>query len=307
MSDLTVASSERAFVELFNSLRDSFSFSRANSANLGPFSASYDVAFHLEGGSIDLRNDNTVRIRELDVKWDRLEAGVGIDIPQICVGGFCIIPNPLGGCLLRAPRICIFSGNPDIRLSLPLSGLITSEISMTARPVVKYRIDPARIPGMSDLDAADAGIPNLWQIFIDPVTIDLDLFDFSDSVGDFLEQALDNAIDGLLVPLPGWAENLIRAILGPVIDLVRTILDLPDDIGEWLADLLGASLGLFNTILTFIADYFASRNPLYQLEDPYPILDADPGIPLIPVTLPIRDLEVQVDDVEMILEANVGA
>ncbi|MDP2659401.1 MAG: hypothetical protein Q8R28_01550 [Dehalococcoidia bacterium] len=304
MSHLTAAVSEGAFRNLFGMLRDSFTLSSSDSGSFGPFSASYSVAMHLEDGTIDLRNDNTIKISELDIKWDTLEAGIGFDIPEVCVGGWCIIPNPFGGCLVRLPRICVFSANPDISINLDLSGIITSEVSVTASPVVRYRVDPARPPGMADLDAEDAGIPNKWQLFIDPVTVDIDVFDIADIIGDLLEAAVDAVIDGLLWWLPGWAKDIIRAILGPIIDLIRAILDIPDDIGEWLSDLLGVSLGLFNTIVNAVADYFASQKPLYEFEDPFPILPASSG--LIPVKLPVRDLAVFVNTDEMVLEANVG-
>jgi hypothetical protein len=303
MSHLTVAASENVFRELFAVLRDNFTFSNSNSASFGPFSASYSIALHLENGTVDLRDDNTIRISELDIKWDTLQACLGFDIPELCVGGWCIIPTPFG-CLLEVPRICVFSANPDINPCLDLSGVVTSEISITASPVVNYRIDPTRPPGMSDVQAENAGIPNKWQIFIDPMTVDIDVFDIADIVGDLLENAVTSAIEALL-PGPGWLKDLILAILGPIIDLIRAILDLPDDIGEWLSNLLGVSLGLFNTIVNAVADYFASQNPIYEFEDPYPILLASGG--LIPVKIPIRDLAVRVNTNEMILEANVGA
>ena len=94
------------------------------------------------------------------------------------------------------------------------------------------------------------------------------------------------------------------AILGPVIDLIRAILDLPDDIEEWLSDLLNVSFGLLDLILTAVGDYFAARNPLFEFE-PYPILEASGG--LIPVKVPITDFTVMVNDDEMVVEANVGA
>jgi len=304
MSQITVAASEKAFRELFTVLRDNFTFSKSDSANFGPFSASYSVEMHLEDGVVDLQDGNKVSIKELDIKWDKLEAGVGFDIPEICVGGWCIIPTPWG-CALRFPRICVFSANPDIGINLDLSGIVTSEISVTASPVVKYRVDPARTLGMSDLDAEDAGIPNMWQIFIDPVTVDIDLFDIADIVGDLLENAVKAVIDNLLWFLPDFVKDLIWAILGPIIDLIREILDLPDDIAEWFSNLLGVSLGLLNAITTVVADYFANKYPIYEFEDPYPILPASGG--LIPVKIPIEDLSVRVNADEMIIEAKVGA
>jgi hypothetical protein len=303
MSHVTVAVSETAFKELFAALRDNFTFSKSDSADFGPFSASYSVALHLEDGTVDLQSGNKVSITELDIKFDTLQAGVGFDIPEICVGGWCIIPTPWG-CALNFPKICVFSADPDIGINLDLSGIVTSEISVVASPVVKYKIDPGRAPGMSDLDAEYAGVPNMWQIFIDPVTVDIDLFDISDIVGDLLENAVKDAIDDLLWFLPDFAKDLIWAILGPVIDLIRAILDLPDDIAEWFANLLGVSLGLFNAVTTVVADYFAKQYPLYEFEDPYPILPASSG--LIPVKIPIKGLAVQVDADEMVLKASVG-
>lgn len=305
MAHLTVAASEEVFRDLFAALRDNFSFSDSNSGSFGPFTAGYNIGCHLEGGTVDLRNDGTIKVSELDIKWDTFAFNLGFDIPEICVGGWCIVGIPFDGCAVRLPRWCVFSANPDVNIPLDLSGIITSEISFTAGLVVNYFVDPARAAWMSDLDAEDAGVPNKWRLFVDPETIDLDLFDIADIVGDLLENAVEAVVDGLLGFLPGWVRDIIKAILGPIIDLIRAILDLPDDIGEWLSDLLNVSLGLMNAILTFVADYFAARTPLYQFEDPFPILPASGG--LIPVKIPIRDLAVTITDVEMILESNVGA
>jgi hypothetical protein len=303
VSDLTVAASEDSFRELFTVLRDNFTFAASDSASFGPFSASYAVALHLEDGTVDLRADNTIAVKELDVKWDTLSVGVGFDIPEICVGGWCVIPTPFG-CALRLPRICVFSDDPDIDVTLDLSGLITSELSATGSLRTEYFVDPARPPGMTPVQAQNAGIPNEWQVFFDPETVDVDVFDIADIVGDLLEDAITDAINALL-PGPQWAKDLVLAILGPIIDLIRAILDLPDDIEEWFSDLLNVSFGLLDTIITAVADYFAAANPLFSFEDPYPILEASGG--LIPVKIPITDFTVMVNDDEMVVEANVGA
>lgn len=303
MSQLTVAASEDAFRDLFTVLRDNFTFAASDTGSFGPFSASYAVALHLEDGTVDLRADNTVAVKELDVKWDTLSVTVGFDIPEICVGGWCVIPTPFG-CALRLPKICVFSDDPDISVPLDLSGIVTSELSLTASLRTEYFVDPARPPGMSPVQAENAGIPNEWRVFLDPQTVDVDVFDIADIVGDLLEDAVTDAVNALL-PGPQWAKDLVLAILGPIIDLIRAILDLPDDIEEWFSDLLNVSFGLLDTIVTAVADYFAARNPLLRFEDPYPILEASGG--LIPVKIPITDFAVTVDDDEMVVEANVGA
>jgi hypothetical protein len=314
MAHLTIAASEDTFKALFAALRDNFKFVRSDSGDFGPFSAAYSLEAHLEGGNVDLRADNTVQVKELDIKWDKLDLTLGIDIPEICVGGFCIIPNPFGGCAVRAPRICVFSSDPDISFTLPLGGLITSEISVTGSLVTTYATNPARPAGMNDWNAQDAhpSLASHWQVFVDPQFVDVDVFDIADIIGDLLEDAVDAAIDGLLSFLPGWARDLIKAILGPVIDLIRALLDIADDIQEWVSDLLNVSFGILDFILQLIADYFAHKYPLHQIEDPFPILEAvenpNPGPPafLVPVKIPIRDLRVFNDDREMVLEANVG-
>ncbi|MGB3919728.1 MAG: hypothetical protein WBL18_01190 [Methanothrix sp.] len=314
MAHLTIAASEKVFTGLFEAIRDNFQLTRSDSRDFGPFTASYSLKAHLEDGSLDLRADNTIQIKELDIKWDKLDLTLGIDLPEICVGGFCIIPIPFDGCLLRAPKICVFSKDPDISFTLPLGGLITSEISVTASLLTKYAINPNRPAGMNDWDAQDANpsLANHWQLFIDPKFLDVDLFDISDMVGDLLENAVDAAIDNLLGFLPGWARDLVKAIIGSAIGLIRKILDIGDDIQEWISDLLNVSFGILDFILQLIADYLANKTPIQEIEDPYPIMPADdnpnPGAPpkIVPVKIPIRDLKVYNDDKEMVIQGNVG-
>jgi hypothetical protein len=299
-----VAVSEASFRKLFVAVRDKITASTGGSEDLGPFSLAWNAGFRLEGGSVDLQADGTVKVSELDVVYDPLDLTFGIDIPELCVGGFCIIPTPFG-CALRVPRICIFSADPDIALPIDIGGLVTSEISGAFRIRTQRFVDPGRAPGMTDLDAEDADVPDRWQFLLDPVWLDLDLIDIADTVGNILDQAIDNAVDGLLGWLPGWARALIKAILGPLVDLVRFILDIGDDIDEWLSNLLGVSIGLFDFVLTIVADHLADRFPIFEVEDPYPILGYDG--PLIPVKVPLRNVAVSVTDAEMILEADVGA
>jgi hypothetical protein len=304
MAHLTAASSEKAVSKMFEGLRDNFSVSKSDTADFGPFTAGYEVKFHLEGGTVDLRNDGSILVSELDIKWDKLRAFSGIDIPELCIGGFCIIPSPWG-CILRAPKICIFSDDPDFGIDLNLNGLLTSEISLAARPKLNYFVDPARPVGMSWLDAEDTNLANQWQLFIDPDWVDIDIFDWADIIGDLLDDAINSAIDDLLWFLPGWAKTLLHAILGPVVDLVRAILDIGDDIDGWLSDLLGVSLGLFDFIITVVADYFAAQYPLLEIEDPFPVMPYQNS--LIPIKIPIEQLNVTIDDKEMVLSADIGA
>jgi hypothetical protein len=303
MADITIAASETAFQEFFNHVRDHFAFATSDSIDLGPFTAGYEIDIRLKDGTVDLRGDNTVSVKELDIDPVVFKGFVGIDIPEICIGGFCIIPSPWG-CILRAPRICVFDDDPDISLSLDLAPLLRAEVSFIGSLVTQYFVNPARPPGMDYLMAEDLGLENQWQIFVDTESVDFDLFDFADIAGDILEAALDAAIDTLLGPLPGWAKDLVKAIFGPLIDLVRAVLDLPDDIQEWLSDLFGTSLGLIDLLAQVVLDYLAREHPINVIEDPFPMLDSTGG--LIPVKVPLTDFAVRVTDDEMIAEANIG-
>lgn len=313
MAHITLAASEKTAQDVFSTIRDNFHFAATDSADFGPFSAGYDIAIRLENGSLDFRADNTVKIDELDIKWERLNFFLELDIPEWCIGGFCIIPTPWG-CALRAPRICLFSNDPDIRIPLDLSSLLTTELSVTGSLVTKYFIDPARPASMNAWDAQDAVPPlyNKWQIFIDPQTIDIDPIDIADTVGDLIESIGDAIVDNLLGWLPGWAQSIIRAIFGGIADILREVLDIGDDIQEWISDLLNVSFGILDLIATFIADYFANKTPLFEFEDPYPILGAAPnpngGVPptLFPVKIPLLDFKVYNTDVEMVVETNIG-
>ena len=161
-----------------------------------------------------------------------------------------------------------------------------------------------RPAGLLDVDAKALGIPNLWGIFLHLNTLDVDLFDIADIVGDLLENAVTSAVNNLL-PGPQWAKDAILAILGPIIDLIRAILDFPDDIQEWLSDLLGVSLGLLDFIGTLLVNHFAGNSALAKIEDPFQVAEADGS--LVPIMIPIRDLALAVEDKELVVRASVGA
>jgi len=302
---MTVAASEKVFETAFQLLRDNIDFQAADSTSSGNFVVGYDVQGHMEGGSIDLRDDNTVRIDELDWKWDRFILSLGIDIPEICVGGGCIpMPWPIPDICL--PEICIFDGNPDVSIAPDLSALLAHELSVVGSLVPRFfdASAPLPVPDIcAPLRIEDLPTNDQWRLHIDPQQIDLDIFDFSDIVADLFEDLLTSAISAIIPG--GWVRDLILAIIGGIADLIRAILDIPDDIGEWLADLFNVSFGLGNLILQFIAEFIGACNPVFAIDDPFEVLAASDD--LVPVTVPIRNLTVRVDDDEMVVQADIGA
>jgi len=302
MNHITIAASEKAFEQLFKAVRDNFIVSKSDSRNFGPFSASYSIKLHLAGGNIQLNNDGTIEIKTVDVVFDILKVKVCFDLPGFCIPSFCIIPDPWNGCLVGFPGFCI--GGP-ICIPLDLSGLVSEINDIKAHLNPKYFIDPGRLPTWSDLDAEFAGKPNKWQIYIDPDWVSVDPIDIPASIGNIVENILKNAINNLFPSwLPGWAKDLIWAFLGPLLDMLKSVLGFLDNFEDFLQDLLGNTFDILGFIETAVADYFASQYPIYQFEDPYPVLPQSGT--LIPVKIPLRNLTATVNTNEMIVLADVG-
>ncbi|HEY3419668.1 MAG TPA: hypothetical protein VGK23_03865 [Methanomassiliicoccales archaeon] len=301
--DLTAAVSAEAFGKIFTAIVKGFHFEKSGNGSYGPFSANYDVAAHLEGGSLEMRDDGTIIIKELDIKWDKLKLDIGIDIPEWCVGGgqVCVLPPypscdvPIVGCgdCVTLPSYCFFSGNPDINIPIDLSGLITSEVTISGRVRSFYGVG--------------SGTYNRWQIVVVPtLPLDLDIIDIADTVGDLFKNLVQGGIDNLLNSLgaPGWAIALIDGILGGIDNIIRVILDIPDDIGEWLIDMI-SQIGIFSSLLNDLYDYIALQIPaVFEIEDPKTVMDQDGA--LIPVKIPIDFIGVSVDSHEMVIQGDVG-
>lgn len=325
MAHLTVAVSEAALRTSVGLLVGAVKWEKQGFKDMGAFSAGYHVKGHLEGGAVDLRADGSISVKELDVKWDKLEVTLGLDIPEICVGGGCInLPWPLPDICL--PRVCVFSRDPDISISPDFAAFVAQEISFTGRVLVRYfdassppppGFDPCGF--LRNVLSGTGVIPplptsNQWHVHVDPQSIDIDLFDFADVVGDLVEDALTAAVEALIPG--GWVRDLILAIVGGIGDLIRFILDIPDEIDEWLSDLFNVSFGLLDFLAQIVLELFGRCVPIYRIDDPFELLPAKlshdvllSGAPvmLVPVKVPVKDLAVTVDDVELVLQAEVGA
>ena len=84
---------------------------------------------------------------------------------------------------------------------------------------------------------------------------------------------------------------------------MRALLDIGDDIGEWLAQLLGADLDLINVLVHWIADQFTS-GPVARLDEPMPLMAAQAD--KMAVLLPVEFIGLAVDDTEMQLQIDLG-
>jgi hypothetical protein len=193
---------------------------------------------------------------------------------------------------------------------LVVENLVKHELSLVGSPLIQHFEPGVTTIGKhcQDLHTAlkiDDTKPQ-WRVFCDPQTIDFDLFDFADTVGDLFEQAFTAALDAVLPH--GLLHDLILAGIGSVADLLRTLLDIPDDFSEWLSDLFNVSLGVFNLILQFVADFFGKCLSFYQLDDPFPMFPKtkEKTVELPAVTVPIQNLTAIVNDAELVVTADIG-
>jgi hypothetical protein len=308
MADLTIAVSEAVCAKTLEVVVANFGFDVSDQADFGAFRVGYDGRLFLKGGSLELRDDGTIRLRELDARWDKLDFSLAVKLPEISFGGG-LVEVPLGSILL--PGTGVFSGGKTVTFTVHLAPFVKHELSLVASPLIQH-FDPATTAigkHCQDLHTAldiDDTKPQ-WRIFCDPQTIDFDLFDFADTVGDLFEDAFTDALDAALPR--GLLHDLILAGIGSIADLLRTLLDIPDDISEWLSDLFNVSLGVFNLILQFVADFFGKCISFFQLDDPYPMFPktVEKGVELPDVTVPLEHLTATVSDVELVVTADIGA
>ena len=333
MNHLTLAVSEAGVNDVVGALLDpSVTRIQAQPSTAGSaFSVSADIDAHLEHGArlIDFRDGpDRVKLDELDVVWDTFDLDFELDIPEICIGGFCITPGWFGDCV-RAPEKCFFEADPDVSLTLDL-GWVRSEVSVLADLLVGYSTNrttdylQAQVDEHDALEALEAAgdsgpvdppLVNSWDVSLLPDTFDVDIFDVADIVGDLVEDLLDRAVDALVGFLPDWAIDVLEGIAGSLVGFVRDALDIGDDAAEWLSGIVGVSLDVPGIIVEVLDEYLVDY-PVFRIEDPFPVLDWSPplGDPtpgddprLVPVKVPIEALDVDLTATEVVLTATVGA
>lgn len=301
--DFSAAISADAFERIFTAVVKEFRFLKSGTDNYGSFSVNYDVAAHLEGGSVEMRDDGMIVVKELNVIWDKFKLNIDIDIPEISVGGgeVCVNPPypsckvPIVGCkkCITLPSYSFFSGNPDITVPVDLSGLITSELVFSTRLETFYGIG--------------SGTPNRWQIaFIPSLPSDLYITNVADSVGDLFKSRVRHAIDDFLSSskAPEPAIKLISEILGGIDNIMQNVINIPDDTGKWFIDMV-QHIGIVRSLLNDLYDYLTLKVlAAFEIEDPFQVLKPDNN--MIPVKIPIEFIKVSVNSHEITIEGDVG-
>jgi hypothetical protein len=202
-----------------------------------------------------------IQLNELDLIFDVLDLRFTLDIPTQTLGGNCIVRNPLTGrCLVRVPSTTMFSSGSDLVVPVVLSGIRTEVSGQLSLNMVHFGTEDAdelnaaarghrdRLVGRLQELASDKP-PELldffrmawadgWELRAEPHWADVDFLDLPDMAADALDRQLAKAIDALGSSLPASVRSVLRTVAGGVSTSVREVLDLPDDLEEFLLDLL---------------------------------------------------------------------
>lgn len=272
MSDVALKVNEQTFGEVFNKLWPGFKapFDEEVSALLY---LRIEGEFHIVGaGKVEFNDGDTFTASEIDLAWDKLILHVGIDIPTITVGKFCIMELPpalkliLGVDCIEFPGGEVFTASPEYKIKLNLNAIVqflVTEISTIADIEVKK----------GSKDGQD-----YWGIHLDPEAVNVDLVDIEDTLGQadaLVVAGIAAAVKYINTIVP--ATFVIDVLLGVVgfsslSEYILDILDIQDDVEEWLMRTLKVSIGIDQIIYQILLDFLLSSAPLYKIDDPISLM-----------------------------------
>jgi len=284
MPDLVVAVNEETLQQVFRKAVDTAP--AVDKPNLEWTWANLKVTGHinftLANGDLELLSDGHVKVSELDIVWHTLDFTFWIEIPEVCVGGWCI-ETPWPWPDICFPEWCLFGFWVGFPLNMPADG-IHSEVSGTFDLLVFHP-------------------PDVWKIILDPDgPIDVDVFDLADSIGPLFHNALEDGLNGLLF-VPDWVIDFLWDVIGaPVEWLLSTVLDIGDDLQEWLEGVLKINVGLENvlasSVLALLDDFV-----LKEIKEPYELLPASGPNP--PVKVRFSSLTIGNTDEELVVTVDL--
>ncbi|MGO1079608.1 hypothetical protein [Inquilinus sp. CA228] len=271
MSDVTFSVSERTFKAVFNKIYPSVQlpFDGSNTV-AGVVWYGVEGAIHIEGaGDIEFEDGNTFLLKELDIGWDKLILRLGIDIPTLTIGGFCLVRAPrdipfIGGeCILPFPRITLFTAAPDI-----------GPLKLNLNAIIGYVV--TEISGRFSIGIRKDG--DFQKIHADPQAVDVDPISINDTFGKLptiVQAGVAAASAQMLAVVPAaWMIDVILSFLGAptMTAYLLDLLDIHDDMEEWLMDVLNVSIGVDNLLYQAIFASMLERQELFKIDDPYPFV-----------------------------------
>jgi len=234
---------------------------------------SYSIAWEFFPGDFELVDaGDIIRLREWHVHTD-ISFGWSFDLsdilPDVCTPRICVWVPFVG--TVCTPRVCI--DWPTIGFIIPLPTII-SEVSVDFSMKVEHD-----------------EVASQWVIkgMVNPLTLDIDIVDYADTAKQLFEDKLDAKLSGI----PGIGPYLADAIAW----ILGTVLDLIDDLFEFLLTALSDSLGLHPVL--------GIGFELHREDEIFEILSASEPQPA--VTVRIADLDAEItSDKELVVSANIA-
>lgn len=269
MSDVSLAVSEAAFGNLYNRLAPTVSLPFDGSTSLEGLWFGIEGALHVAGaGTVDFEDSNSFWLDELTIGWDKLVIRLGFDIPTVRVGRFCVmrIPDevPLvgGDCMWVFPGGELFGGAPDI-----------GPVKINLNAIMPFIV--MEVSGRFDISLVKDG--DALKLKVHPQSVDVDPISIEDSFNQLpgILQAGIVAAGASFVAAhpPAFLLDMALGILGfpSVTELLLDILDIGDDVQEWLTRRLNVDIGIQNLVGGVIADAVLDKT-MFEIPDPYELL-----------------------------------
>jgi hypothetical protein len=283
--DLLAAIHESSVNEIFREARENLDYVLEIDESGGAFRIFGNITFDVPRGTIEFvpGSADFVRLDEVDIRTD-INLTLRITIPEIAIPELCVDIPCVGE--VCTPRIVLIpSTNIFIPLDLPP---ITSEVSGDGM------IIPELVNCSDHLDDCSDRTEKIWilKLQLNPLTADIDLIDIADTLGDLFE----SIAQGVLEELFGPVGDIIYTIIGEPIEwLIRTVLDIGDDISEFFFRLLSDTFELHSFFADILED-LAGKIVIEDFDNEFEILPEDEEEGLPPVTVEISKVEVDITE-----------
>lgn len=300
--EVTIELTEEALSQIFEKLRDNFSFS----ASGGSPPTQYEIECHLEEGALTVSEDVGIEIKNLKIVWDKVDITLWFLNPlprDFYLGGHCIIWHLFVGCLATAPKWYPFADSPEyLNVTLSLVGgdfqpIQTSKISVSGPVDTRYHIPEGFDVGMDYVKAQVNEVERRWRIVLVLEDFSMEPLVVDDTVENLLDFAVMQALDVWLGVLPeGDLQDLVLAIMTPLNEVIGDIVggfpNLANKIAVAVQDeAIKGGLAIFSDLGDRLLDDLA----LHEIKNPYEVLEdseiledsEDEDEYLIPVKVPV--------------------
>jgi len=296
MSHFKIAVSEQFFQYMLSKIRNKHFAPPSKVTDLGRgYKYSITSEFTIDNGSIDFLANNTIKIKELDINFLRLDVDFYVkfeeycvDVPCFLVPWLCTIPENASG---ASKEFCFYEGSPTYVFSIDLAPFIKkTEISLNCKPKKRKGADQ-------------------WEVFLEfeRYPVDIDLIDVADTVGDLFKNTIKKVAEDNL-PGGDLADAALK-IIGKIEDLLRKVIDFEDDLREWIVEKIKFDI-IFDFLNLFIP-FFVKKDlgNIIKIDNPYTIGKEEEhdfcgtNAKLMAVKLPISDIDPDVTSEN--LEINV--